>query len=46
MNARHPAGPAPAADPPTDLAALLNTLADGTLSDAEELRLREILEAV
>jgi ferric-dicitrate binding protein FerR (iron transport regulator) len=44
MNARHPAGPAPAADPPTDLAALLNTLADGTLSDAEELRLREILE--
>jgi hypothetical protein len=34
----------PAADPPDDLAALLNTLADGSLSDNEELRLREILE--
>lgn len=44
MNERNPAGSVPAADPPDDLATLLNTLADGTLSDAEELRLREILE--
>jgi ferric-dicitrate binding protein FerR (iron transport regulator) len=33
-----------AADPPDDLATLLNTLADGSLGHAEELRLREILE--
>jgi hypothetical protein len=44
MNAQHPAGSVPAADPPDDLAALLNTLADGTLGDTEELRLRAILE--
>jgi hypothetical protein len=44
MNAQHPVGSVPAADPPDDLAALLNTLADGNLSDAEELRLRAILE--
>lgn len=44
MTGQPPVPPVPAADPPDDLAALLNTLADDSLSDTEELRLREILE--
>jgi ferric-dicitrate binding protein FerR (iron transport regulator) len=44
MNAPLPPAAGNARDAHDELATLLNTLADGTLTEADELRLREILE--